>query len=163
MRAAGSATLGAVLTNDSGDNDDPTLVQNVYNDGAGYNDIAGSQTFTAYAPFQVVLASLSVTKAALVIDDGLGNTDPTAKAIPGATVRYTITVTNNGTAAATNITVRDTVPGELAYSAGTWQVTAGGGGAYVEDDSGDPLLEVTGAVINGGGETMTIEYEAVIQ
>ncbi|UCF88965.1 MAG: DUF11 domain-containing protein, partial [bacterium] len=161
-RAAGGVGLGAVLPDHVAVNEDPAVVQNVYNDGAGYSDVAPDGTYTAYAPFQVVLASLSAAKTAQVTSDGLGNIAPTAKAIPGATVHYTITITNNGTAAATGITVQDTVPAELAYSAGTWQVTAGGGGAYVEDDSGDPVLQVTGAVINGGA-SMTVEYDAVIQ
>ena len=41
----------------------------------------------------------TVTKAATVIDDPFGTPAPNAKAIPGAIVEYTITITNNGAAA----------------------------------------------------------------
>jgi len=161
--AAGSTgALGAVLDDHALDNEDSAVLQNVYNDGAGYSDGAPDGTYTAYAPFQVALASLSATKTAEVTDDGLGNVAPLAKAIPGATVHYIITVTNNGTATATGVRIEDTLPAELSYVLNSWNVTAGGGGAYVEDQSGDPLLVVTGAEINGSGAFMTVEYDAII-
>jgi uncharacterized repeat protein (TIGR01451 family) len=163
-RAGGGAGLGAVLPDDSGNPENAALVQNVYNDGAGYTggtgDVAGDGFYRAYAAFQVVNANLTATKTALVVNDGLGNVAPNAKAIPGATVRYTITVNNTGTAAATSVDLSDTVPGNTTYVAGTLAVTAGGGPAVV-DDTGNPLLAVTGGVI-AGGASMTVEFDVTI-
>ena len=162
--AGGGVGLGAALADDSGNAEISTQVQNVYNDGAGYTggtgDVAGDGFYRAYAAFQVVNASLTASKTAVVINDGLGNVAPNAKAIPGATVRYTITVTNTGTASATSIDLSDTVPGNTTYVGGTLAVTAGGGPAVV-DDTGNPLLAVTGGVILGGA-SMTVEFDVTI-
>lgn len=50
-------------------------------------------------------------KRSQVIDDGLGNTAPVAKAIPGATVLYTLSATNQGNGATdANVTIEDPVP-----------------------------------------------------
>lgn len=50
-------------------------------------------------------------KRSLVIDDGLGNTAPVAKAIPGATVLYTLSATNQGNGATdANVTIEDPIP-----------------------------------------------------
>lgn len=50
-------------------------------------------------------------KQSQVIDDGLGNTAPVAKAIPGATVMYTLTATNQGNGATdNNVSVEDPIP-----------------------------------------------------
>jgi len=163
-RAGGGVGLGAPLADDSLNAEISTQVQNVYNDGAGYTggtgDVAGDGFYRAYAAFQVVNANLTATKTAVVVNDGLGNVAPNAKAIPGATVRYTITLTNTGTAAATSVDLSDTVPGNTTYVGGTLAVTAGGGPAVV-DDTGNPLLVVTGGVINGGA-FMTVEFDVTI-
>ena len=156
-RAGGAAGLGAVLADDSGSADISTQVQNVYNDGAGYNDAAGDFVYTAYAAFQVVNASLTATKTAVVTSD-LVNGVINPKAIPGATVHYTITITNTGTAEASSVDVSDGIPANTTYVAASLAVT--GGGAPVLDDSGDPLT-VTGATITGGS-TMTVEFDVTI-
>ena len=50
-------------------------------------------------------------KRAQVIDDGLGSSAPIAKAIPGATVLYTLSATNQGNGSTdANITIEDPVP-----------------------------------------------------
>ena len=50
-------------------------------------------------------------KTSQVIADGLGNTAPLAKAIPGATVQYTLNATNQGNGATdANVIVDDPVP-----------------------------------------------------
>jgi uncharacterized repeat protein (TIGR01451 family) len=163
-KEGGGAGLGADLPDDSGNPEDSALVQNVYNDGAGYTggtgDVAGDGFYRAYAAFQVVNANLTATKTAVVVNDGLGNVAPNAKAIPGATVRYTITVTNTGTAAATGVDLTDTVPANTTYVTGTLAVTAGGGPAVV-DETTAPLLAVTGGVILGG-DSMTVQFDVTI-
>ena len=50
-------------------------------------------------------------KSSMVIEDGLGNVAPTAKAIPGAIVQYTLIATNQGNGATdSNVVVEDPIP-----------------------------------------------------
>ncbi len=159
-RAGGGAGLGAALADDSGNAEISTQVQNVYNDGAGYNDAAGDLDYTAYAAFQVVVPSLTATKTAVVTADGLGNVAPNAKAIPGATVHYTISITNTGTASATAVNVTDNIPANTTYATGL-VLTNGGGGteSYV---AGPPAqVIVTNATIPTT-VTMTVEFDVTI-
>jgi uncharacterized repeat protein (TIGR01451 family) len=154
---AGAAGLGADLIDHSADADQAATVQNVFNDGAGYNDAAQDESYTAYVAFRVAFANLTVTKTAVVTSDPVnGASNP--KAIPGATVHYTITVTNIGTTAATSVDLSDAIPANTTYVAASLTVTGGGGA--VADDSGDPLT-VTGGTITGGS-TMTVEFDVTI-
>lgn len=159
-REGGGAGLGAVLADDSGSADISTQVQNVYNDGAGYNDAAGDLVYTAYAAFQVVVPSLTATKTALVTSDPVnGAVNP--KAIPGATVHYTISITNTGTAAATAVNITDDIPANTTFAGGLVLTNPGVGGteAYVV---GPPAqVTVTGESI-AAGTTMTLEFDVTI-
>lgn len=57
----------------------------------------------------VASANLSMTKTAVVVSDPInGTSDP--KAIPGAVIQYTITVTNAGSEDATNVVISDSLP-----------------------------------------------------
>ena len=153
-----SAGLGAILSDDSASADISTQVQNVYNDGAGYSDVALDQNYTAYAAFQAVTVSLTATKTAVVSDiRPFNNTNP--KAIPLANVHYTITITNTGTAEATGVSVTDGIPANTILVGGSLSVTGGGGG--VTPTEGDPIT-VTGAVITGGS-SMVVEFDVTIQ
>lgn len=50
-------------------------------------------------------------KRSQIVDDGLGNSAPVAKAIPGATVLYTLNATNQGNGATdSNVTIEDPIP-----------------------------------------------------
>lgn len=64
-------------------------------------------------------AQLTVVKTSIVVSDGVNPTNP--KAIPGAIVRYTITVTNSGNAAvdASTIILTDVLPSNFSYDAST--------------------------------------------
>jgi len=159
--AGGVAVLGTVLADDSGSADISTQVQNVYNDGAGYTggtgDVAGDGFYRTYAAFQVVNAALTATKTAQVTDDGLGNGPPNAKAIPGATIHYTITITNTGTGNANNIDITDAFPADTTYVAGTLSVT--GGAPTGQSDAGP--ITVTGASLTTGS-FMTVEFDVTI-
>lgn len=160
-REGNGAGLGAALADDSGNVESSILVQNVYNDGAGYNDAAGDLNYTAYAAFQVVVPSLSATKTAQVTDDGLGGVAPNAKAIPGATVHYTISITNGGTATATAVDITDDIPANTTFAGGLVLGNPGVGSteAYVV---GPPAqVTVTGESI-AAGQTMTLEFDVTI-
>lgn len=75
---------------------------------------------------------------------------------PGDTaIKYTLTYTNTGNAAATNFTLTDQLPAGLVYSGGTarWSVT---GATALTDDA----LAPTGAVQGSGANTIDYEYNS---
>ena len=62
-------------------------------------------------------ATLNTTKVSSIIADGISGANP--KSIPGATVRYCITITNTGPGIATTINANDIIPTRLTYVAGS--------------------------------------------
>jgi uncharacterized repeat protein (TIGR01451 family) len=81
---------------------------------------------------------LLVTKLSQVVSDPVnGTTDP--KAIPGAEVRYTLTVTNLGLGTVDNdsLVIRDVMPADTAV--------------FVDTSGGDPIVFVDGATSSGLG------------
>lgn len=61
--------------------------------------------------------ALVVTKTSSVLSDPVNTSNP--KAIPGAALRYCITVTNPGTLAGTSIAATDLLPAGITYTPGT--------------------------------------------
>jgi uncharacterized repeat protein (TIGR01451 family) len=115
--------IGAILTATAVDGTGATLVETavpgintvdiVLADGAGLDDAARSATYTDRSAWQVSAALLTVTKAAAVYSDPV-NLTTNPKAIPGAVLTYTITITNGpGGATATNITISDSLAAEI--------------------------------------------------
>jgi uncharacterized repeat protein (TIGR01451 family) len=169
--AAGAAGLGADLIDDSGSADQAGTVQNVFNDGTGYTgatgDADGNEYYMAYAAFRVVAASLTASKTATVISDPVnGTTNP--KAIPGANMRYVIQIDNNGTAAATSVTVEDAIPANTAYVDDSLYIS----GVQDPDDGvapGDYNVTTAGAVTAPltapllGGNSTTVGFTVQIQ
>jgi hypothetical protein len=110
-------TLGAVQTEDTGA-DVAATVQTVFGDIAGSDDIARDGKHSSRSAYRVISAVLSVQKTeAVVCDPFNGNTN--AKHIPGAIVKYAITVSNAGTAgaSATLGSIADTLNTNLAFDA----------------------------------------------
>ena len=100
--------LGAVL--DATVANTQTGVEIVFADTAGTDtgDVARDGKHSSRSALRVTTASLTVTKAITTVCDPLNG--PTApKNIPGAFVRYTITVANGGSTAATLTTISDTL------------------------------------------------------
>ena len=62
-------------------------------------------------------ATLGVTKSSLVITDNLVPPSANPKAIPGATVEYTISIANTGSQPATLQTLSDAMPAATAFRA----------------------------------------------
>lgn len=90
---AGGSTgaQGALLTQTAGA--DTAGVDTVFADGAGTGDIERDGTFTDRNAFLVSAATLTITKSAqLICDPFNGTTNP--KNIPGAIVRWTVTISN---------------------------------------------------------------------
>jgi uncharacterized repeat protein (TIGR01451 family) len=103
------------------------------------------------------LPTLAATKSSEVLSDPLLNVFPNALAIPGAFVEYTVTVTNTGTTAATNLSVSDTLQGELTFETGTYngstadvEITVGAGPAtYCIAEPGGTDTNLDGCVLTG--------------
>jgi uncharacterized repeat protein (TIGR01451 family) len=98
-------------------------------------------------------ASLSVTKISSVIADGVSASNP--KAIPGATVRYCVTVTNNGSGTATAISVNDLLQNELTYVPGTMLSGASCGGATTAEDDDAAGADESPVGMSISGTTIT--------
>jgi uncharacterized repeat protein (TIGR01451 family) len=82
----------------------------------------------------VASASLSVNKTSVVVEDPINGTS-SPKAIPGATVRYTVTVQNSGSSDATSVVLVDATPVNTTYLADS--MTLDGGGLTDDDADGD--------------------------
>ena len=101
-------------------------------------------------------ANLSVSKISSVLSDGVSTSNP--KAIPGALVRYCITVSNIGSITASNLVLSDAVPGDVTYVPATlFSGTSCGTATTAEDDdnSGADETDPNGASITGATITAT--------
>jgi uncharacterized repeat protein (TIGR01451 family) len=96
----------------------------VFGDGLGTDDGNVDGAHSASGTYTVATATFVISKTSAVINDPLnGTTNP--KRIPGALVRYTISIQNTGGTSATNVVASDPVPGDVTYVAGT--ITLNGG------------------------------------
>jgi uncharacterized repeat protein (TIGR01451 family) len=96
-------------------------------------------------------ASIGVTKISSVISDGVSAANP--KAIPGATVRYCITISNAGPGTAANISATDAIPANMTYVAGSMlSGSSCGTAATAEDDNaaGGDETDPIGASFSAG-------------
>jgi uncharacterized repeat protein (TIGR01451 family) len=108
----GAAGQGAALVETAGAN--TAGVDIVFADAAGTDDAVRSANHSSRDIFKVVTATLTVTKAvAPVCDPFNGNTNP--KNVPGAFVRYTITVANTGTASASLTSISDSLTSLVTF------------------------------------------------
>ncbi|MDD5057074.1 MAG: hypothetical protein PHQ60_04310 [Sideroxydans sp.] len=115
--AATAGTVGAAITATAGA-DTAGTVDIVFSDVAGTEsgDAASDGKHSGRNTYTVVTAALSVSKtASLLCDPTNGVTNP--KNIPGAITRWTIVVSNSGSADATLTTVTDTLSATLAHDA----------------------------------------------
>jgi len=126
----GAGTLGGVLTNDTAA-DDQNTVDIVFGDADGPYDGAFDAAESDDDAFRVSNAVISITKSSTVVSDPVNCTNPGSvldtavkcgannpKRIPGAVVRYTITVANAaGAATAAAVTISDVVPTNTTYVA----------------------------------------------
>lgn len=114
--------------------------------GSSAGDGTGDGIHSTLGRFTVSSITLTVGKAVLVYSDpSNGTTNP--KAIRGATLRYTITVTVTGSGTALNVIITDPVPTNATYTPGTLKL------------NGAPLTDATDADVGnvgGGPETVTV-------
>ena len=113
----GAAVLGAAITADPGP-EDPAVEETVFADIAGDTDGARDAAHSDTHAYRVRTATLTVTKTSTVMSDGVNAAAPFYP-IPGAVIRYEVTVANTGTITASNVTVRDDLSTALDAVAGT--------------------------------------------
>jgi uncharacterized repeat protein (TIGR01451 family) len=143
LTALAQNTDGSALVQTAGA--DTTGVDTVFADAAGDADAARDARHSDTDAFRVLSAVLTVSKTSLVVEDPVnGTTNP--KAIPGAYVEYTITVTNAGGAGATATSV--IFADDLGTEIGNGTL------AFRADSYGAGLgINVTAPDINGGAAT----------
>lgn len=171
IAAAGGGTgaLGADLTATSLlTPDSPTTVDVVFADAGGIGDLARNGQARAFDAYQISTAAVTMTKTATVISDPY-NLAVNPKAIPGATVRYCMIVSNAGPGTASTMTVTDTLPSTVTFVSGSLNVggTGVGGvcglGGTSEDDNATGADETD---LYGGsfdGTTVRATLPAVLQ
>lgn len=144
-------TLAADLAEtNTGSADDATFVDTVFADQstADGNTVEDGQQY-ARAQFDVVTATITVTKSSIVAEDPInGTTNP--KAIPGATIEYCIDVNNTGAIAAGSISIADVIPANTTYVPGSIKSAATGTGTAC--DLGSGTTEDDNAVHAGAGD-----------
>ena len=150
-QAAVPGTNGATLATETVGADDPNAVDIVFGDDGEDNSELDSDQYAVQS------AALSVQKTSAVASDPFnGTTNP--KAIPGATVEYTITLANGGAVSAAGVTIGDTLPANTTfvangYNAGASNVsiTVGAGSpTYCNAEAGGTDTNADGCVINAG-------------
>ena len=126
LTATATELGGAALTQSAGA-DVAATMETVFADGAGDTDIARDAAFSDSSGFLVQGATVTVTKAEAVLSDPI-NLAVNPKHIPGATVEYTVTVSNTASGVtalpATSVTVTDALPADVTYTAASIVVDA---------------------------------------
>jgi uncharacterized repeat protein (TIGR01451 family) len=165
-RAAVAGTNGATLVTESTGADNPATVDVVFADAGA---VARDGLHEAADQYAIRSASLSVSKTALVVSDPFNNTS-NPKAIPGAIVRYTVTVTNaSTTTAAQSVVLDDQIPANTAFVAGSLTLNAGTLTDGNDADAGryeatpTPRIVVNAGTVNASGGTATVTFDVTIQ
>jgi uncharacterized repeat protein (TIGR01451 family) len=132
-----------------------------------FADTGADGTENANNTYTISSATLAVVKSAIVISDPINNvTNP--KAIPGAIIEYTIAVTNSGAAAASAVTLTDSIPSNTAYVASSMKLNGAALTDAVDADggvtTGSPVASVSvnaGTVAASGG-TATVKFRVTV-
>ena len=146
---AGAAGLG-IQTAATAGADTAAAVDVVLADGIGSdttNDTQYDGEHSSQDDYIVATAVLTVQKTSAVTSDPFnGATNP--KRIPGATIQYTITVSNDAGASssADSVVITDAIPSDVTYTAGT--ITLGGSPQtdIVDGDGSDFNVSNAGAI-----------------
>lgn len=113
----GVGVLGGVITPDGGP-EDPAVEETIFADTNGDTDGLRDAAHSDTHAYRVRTATLTVTKTSTVMSDGVNAAAPFYP-IPGAVIRYEVTVANTGTITASNVTVRDDLSTALDAVTGT--------------------------------------------
>lgn len=132
-----------------------------------FADAGNNGTENANNTYNISAATLAVVKSAALISDPVNNTT-NPKAIPGAVVEYTITVTNSGAAAATAVTLTDSIPTNTTYVANSMKLGAASLTDVADADGGSTTgAPVTSITVNAGtvaaaGGTATVKFRVTV-
>ncbi|MBN2415138.1 DUF11 domain-containing protein [bacterium] len=145
----GTKTFWAVYTIPAGTADadeDVAVFRFTASDGTTTSDETGTTTVTA---------------PVLTLDKAVDKSE----AAPGETLTYTIDVINSGTGEATNVYVKDTVPTECTYVAGSMKI---GGTAKTDASDGDGATLSGSTVIFSmsslaGGATVQVQFQVTVK
>ena len=108
---------------------------------------------------QIELPLIEVDKSAALAPGG--DADSSGTVSPGDILRYTVTVTNSGTGAATNVVLTDPIT-DLNLTLVAGSVTADGGGVVVVGNAGgDSTVQVDWASLPGPSSTV-VTFDVVI-
>lgn len=178
----GTENGSAIATDDSAATWTPGTVQNIFAEAASANPATGDTgandgIASDLSGYKVSAASLTITKTSSVVSDPTGAATP--HAIPGAVVRYTITVANaaGATSAATGISVVDNIgaeitAGHVAYNTGSIKVSSPANGntptACTDTADTDSCSFATNTVTVdsislNGGESAVVTFDVTIQ
>jgi len=136
--------IGGLAADHSAIADDSALVQNVFADAGA---TASDNAFEVTGTYEVQSATLTILKTSAVIIDPF-SAPGFYKAIPGATVKFTITITNNGVDDADLVSIDDTLNGNLTLQLGQY----GGQDVEVDIGSGTTIIICTLDVGDGDGD-----------
>ncbi len=156
--AGGAGGQGAVTVEDTGP-DNPATVQTVFADSsagdAQGDNAARNGQHSARDGYTVVTSVINVTKSLMVLCDPFnGARNP--KNIPGAIVRWTITISNTGSASATLGTISDVLDISTTHDANLTMHDPD----LASNVSAATCFSATGAVENAKGNGFQIEYSA---
>lgn len=110
--------------------------------------------------FSVDAANIGVIKSMTITSDGVNGTE--FKAIPGAQMRYCLTIGNSGTASASSVLATDSLPAGLSYVTGS--MVSGSDcatAATAEDDNATGSDETDPVGASYAGATITISRAAL--
>ena len=169
---AGQSELTATSTAAMGNTAPGTVIAGAGDDlGDGPGDLVlgpGGGTSSGTGAYVITQVSLVMTKSIAAIVDTVSATGD--QPIPGARVTYLLSVQVNGTGTADNVVVRDPIPTDTTYEAGSLSVNGVGedddflpGGADNSGfDGGNGWIEVTLGSVNGGAPAQTISFSVTI-
>jgi len=141
-----------------------------------FADANRSGNSTVQSALEILSAKLVMTKEVTVKDDGItGSTNTNFKAIPGATVTYTIQVENKGRVVADLVRVRDdltaitTLDASAVDTLGDLVITGGGNAVSTSNMAASSVdvtftsLAIDDSTDGSGNDFVQITFDAIIQ
>lgn len=147
-----NGTIALAFTPPSTMTASPTIARFRFSSSSGQasSGLAGFGEVEDYQ-FTVIYPNLAVAKTSTLISDPVNGT-ANPKAIPGAVMRYCVTITNGGNTSASSISLSDTLPVTMAYLANSMKSGSSCAGATTpEDDNaiGPDETDALGASFSG--------------
>lgn len=145
--------------------DNPAVVDTAFAEAAGTEGTDGAQdgVHSDSGVYTVDSAAVGVTKSSQVTDDGFGNGAPNAKAIPGATVTYSIVIDNSGGGAdADTLVLTDDLDESTVTFVGPVGYDTGCTGGTSDSITGGTLILTMNVGTVAAGATCTVTFDVSI-